>query len=123
MKGLSREALKVERLIEAGLAPNDAFLIEQVVDDFDAIAHLRLRAFRHWDYGSYNFAWFDIVERGNSVTGTSFELLSVACHVGLPSGSVQAQQILRHAIKPIHFWRTVSIAYRPSPSGHRDTTS
>jgi hypothetical protein len=28
-----------------GLAPDDAFLIEEIIDDFDAIAHLDLRLF------------------------------------------------------------------------------
>jgi len=29
------------------LAPDDAFLIEEIIDDFDAIAHLNLRLFGH----------------------------------------------------------------------------
>jgi hypothetical protein len=61
-------------------APDDSFLIEEVVDDFDAIAHLDLRLFRHGKDRTDQLARFDVVERRNSVKSTLFQLLSVTCH-------------------------------------------
>ena len=37
-------------------APDDAFLIEEVVDDLDAIAHLDLRLFGHGEDGTDQLA-------------------------------------------------------------------
>jgi hypothetical protein len=39
-----------------GSAPDDAFLIEEVIDDLDAIPHLDLRFFRHGDDGTDQLA-------------------------------------------------------------------
>lgn len=39
-----------------GSAPDDAFLIEEVIDHFDAIAHLDLRLFGHGEDGTDQLA-------------------------------------------------------------------
>jgi len=39
-----------------GSAPDDAFLIEEVIDDFDAITHLDLRFLRHGEDGTDQLA-------------------------------------------------------------------
>jgi hypothetical protein len=39
-----------------GSAPDDAFLIEEVIDHFDAIAHLNLGLFGHGEDGTNQFA-------------------------------------------------------------------
>lgn len=63
--------------------PDDAFLIEEVVDHFDAITHLDLRLFGHGEDGTNQLSRFDVVERRNPVRSTFFQLLSVACHACL----------------------------------------
>jgi hypothetical protein len=60
--------------------PDDPFLIEEVIDDFDAVAHLNLGFFGHWENGTDQFSGFDIVKRGNSITSTLFKFLPVTCH-------------------------------------------
>ena len=61
-------------------APDDALLIEEVVNHFDAITHLDLRLFGHWEDGTDQLARFDVVKRWNSVRSTLFKFLPVACH-------------------------------------------
>jgi hypothetical protein len=70
----------IQELEGGSSAPDDAFLIEEVVDHFDAITHLDLRLFGHREDGTDQLARFDIVERRNPVGPTLFQLLSVACH-------------------------------------------
>ena len=46
----------IRRWRTRSLAPDDAFLIEEVIDHFDAIAHLDLRLFRHGEDGTDQLA-------------------------------------------------------------------
>jgi hypothetical protein len=78
-----------------GLAPDDAFLIEEVVDHFDAITHLDLRFLGHWKDGTDQLARFDVVERRNSVRSTLLKFLPVARHGCLRFSEQVDQQFLR----------------------------
>ena len=63
-----------------GSAPDDAFLIEEVVDHFDAVTHLNLRLFRHRENGTNQLTRLNVVERRNAMRSTFFQLLSKTCH-------------------------------------------
>src|SRR5512141_6838 len=60
--------------------PDDALLIEEVIDYFDTVTHLNLGLFGHGEDGTNQLARFDVVERRNPVRPTLFQLLSVTCH-------------------------------------------
>jgi hypothetical protein len=47
---------KIQEVKKVGSAPDNAFLIEEVVDDFDAVPHLNLGLFRHRENGAYQLA-------------------------------------------------------------------
>lgn len=64
-------------------APDNAFLIEEVIDHFDAITHLHLGFFGHRKDSTEELAWLHVIERRNPFRSTPFELLSVTCHVCL----------------------------------------
>jgi hypothetical protein len=66
------------------LAPNNAFLVEKVINDFDTVTHLSLCTLGHGNDGATNLARLDIVERRNTVRTSSLELLFVACHAWPP---------------------------------------
>jgi len=63
-----------------GSAPDNAFLIEEVIDHFDAVTHLNLRLFRHRENGANQLARLNVVERRNAMGSTLFQLLSKTCH-------------------------------------------
>jgi hypothetical protein len=52
--------IRLERIRR--LAPDDAFLIEEVVDHFDAFTHLGLGLFGHRQDGSDNLARFHFIQ-------------------------------------------------------------
>src|SRR5215831_13685716 len=82
---LSRGRLVTEPRVmrEGRLAPDDAFLVEEVVDYFDAFTHLGLSLFRHRQNGPDDFARFHIIQRRNPLAESLLAVLSVARH-GLP---------------------------------------
>jgi hypothetical protein len=70
---------KIERRVGKGMeekpsTPDDAFLIEQVVDDFDAVAELGLSPLGHRENGADKLAGFDFVQVGNAVVRPLLQL-------------------------------------------------
>jgi hypothetical protein len=57
-RGLSRGRFRsgIEEMKNAVLAPDDAFLVEEVIDHFDAITHLDLGLFGHGEDGTDQLA-------------------------------------------------------------------
>lgn len=100
-----------------GSTPDNAFLVQKVINDFDAVPHLRLRTFRHWNDGTDDLARFNIIQGGNPVTSSPFQILPVTCQDDLLLDWGGGGQLLRHVPYP-HLSCTVSIAHGSSPSGN-----
>lgn len=56
------------------LTPDDALLVQEIVDDFDAIAHLYLRLFGHGQHGPDQLARLHIMKGRDARAGNLFEL-------------------------------------------------
>ena len=56
------------------LTPDDALLVQEIVDDFDAIAHLYLCLFGHGQHGPDQLARLHIMQGRNARAGNLFEL-------------------------------------------------
>jgi len=67
------------------LTPDNTFLIQEIIDDFNAIAHLSLCAFRHGNHGPADFSRLDIIEGRNTLGSALFKLLFVASHALPPT--------------------------------------
>ncbi len=67
------------------LAPDHSFLIQQILNDFDAVPHLDLGLLRHRQHGPDQLAGLHIHERGDAFTRRFFELTTEACQ-GRPPG-------------------------------------
>src|SRR6476661_1889327 len=84
-----------------GLAPDHPLLVQQIIDHFDAIAHLRLRPLGHGNHRSADLAGLDVIKRGDAFRPAFFQLLFVACHArpsyDLPSTTYQLPAILTPA--------------------------
>jgi hypothetical protein len=65
---------------EGKLTPDDTLLVEEIIDHFDAVAHLRLRPLGHGNHRSADFSWLDVIKRRDSFRPALFQLLFVACH-------------------------------------------
>lgn len=72
-------------LYRGRLTPDDPFLIQQVVDDFDAVAHLNLSLFGHGDDGSHQFSGFNFIQRRKIRAWALFEIAAKTCQ-GKPPG-------------------------------------
>src|SRR4029078_13400343 len=59
------------------LTPDHAFLVEKIIDDFDAITHLRLCALGHGNDRSADLPRFDIIKRRDAFRPALFEFLFV----------------------------------------------
>lgn len=62
----------------AGLHPNDTFLIEEIIDDFDTLTHLGLSLIGHREDRSDELPRLHVFQRRDSVTGSGIEILSEA---------------------------------------------
>lgn len=113
------EKLKFE---EEKLAPDHPFLIEEIINDFDAVTHLRLRPFRHRNDGSADLARLNIVQGRNPVGPAFFELLFVACHAHPPTPGQLPQQFSSQQPRINSHLRTDSLAHSFPPAGSNSTT-
>lgn len=102
---------------EEKLAPHHPFLIEEIIDDFDAVTHLRLRPFRHRNDGSADFARLNIVQGRNPVGPALFEFLFVACHAQPPAPGQLPQQFSSQQPRINLYLRTDSLAHGFQPAG------
>jgi len=92
------------------LTPDHALLVQKIIDDFNAVAHLGLCALRHGNDGSTDFPWLDIVERGDAFRPAFLQLLFITCHA-CPS-FLMNPAIPEPAIAgPMNYLRTVSLAH------------
>jgi hypothetical protein len=62
------------------LAPDDTLLVQEVIDHFDAIAHLGLCPFGHRNHRAADFPRLDVIKRRDPFRSALFQLLFVACH-------------------------------------------
>lgn len=60
------------------LHPNNAFLIEKIIDHFHALTHLSLSLIRHGKDRTNELPGFHIFQRGNPVTAPRIAILSEA---------------------------------------------
>jgi hypothetical protein len=63
------------------LTPDDAFLIHQIVNDFDAVPQLQLRLLRHRQNGSDELARLHFLQGGDSGGITFLKVRSIAGHL------------------------------------------
>ena len=70
---------------DAVLTPDNTFLVQEIIDDFDAIPHLSLCPFRHGNDGPADFTRFNVIERWDSFGPALLKLLSVASHALPPT--------------------------------------
>jgi hypothetical protein len=71
---------ETEGEVEGGLTPDDTLLVQEIIDHFDAIAHLSLCSLGHGNHRSADFPWLDIIKRRDAFRPALFQLLFVACH-------------------------------------------
>ena len=60
------------------LHPDNTFLIEKIVDDFDTLTHLGLSLVRHREDGTDELPRLHVFQRRDSVTGSGIDVLSEA---------------------------------------------
>ena len=66
-------------------APDNPFLVQEIVDDFNAIPHLDLGLLRHGEHGPHELTWLKIRERWDISTRELFEITPKTCQ-GRPPG-------------------------------------
>src|ERR1044071_5851057 len=79
-KNCREESERREERPKKNLAPDYALLIEQIIDHFNAVAHLRLCALGHRDHRTTDFSGLDVVKRRDAFRPALFQLLFIACH-------------------------------------------
>ena len=62
----------------ARLHPNDTFLIEEIIDDFDTLTHLGLSLIGHREDRSDELPRLHVIQRRDPVAGSGIEILSEA---------------------------------------------
>lgn len=80
MEGIALKKAGVECL-----APDHSFLVQQVLNDFDAVPHLDLSLFRHGEHSPDQLAGLHIHERGDAFTRRLFKITAEASQ-GIPPG-------------------------------------
>lgn len=68
------ETCQKDTRVGVGLAPNNLLLVQEVVDDFDAVAHLQLRLLGHRKHCTHQLARLHIMEGRNAFIGELFKL-------------------------------------------------
>lgn len=81
--GMSRGVVRKRREGREDLAPDDSFLIQQIINHLDTVPHLCLRALRHRDDGPNDLSRLDVIEGRNSIPGSLLKFLSVTCQTAL----------------------------------------
>lgn len=77
------------RIVEArGLAPDNPLLVQEVIDDFDAIAHLYLRFLGHGKYSPDQLTGLHIVQGRNAFIGDLFKVTAKTGQGKPPSSRV-----------------------------------
>lgn len=67
------------------LTPDHTFLIQEIFDDFDAIAHLRLCALGHGYHGPADFPRLNVIKGWDTFGPALLKLLFVASHALPPA--------------------------------------
>ena len=70
-------------MVGEGLTPDNAFLIQEVVDDLNTFLHLRLGLFRHGQDRPHQFTRFHILQGWNGFTPKLFVIAVKTSHGNL----------------------------------------
>jgi hypothetical protein len=65
---------------KGALTPYDTLLVQEIIDDLDAITHLCLCPLRHGNHGTADLPRLDVIQGRDPFRAAFFQLLSVACH-------------------------------------------